>query len=349
MTSRLRVVVATPLEPELCDLLTEREPRIDLVVEQDLLPPMRWAGDHEGDPDFRRTPEQQARFEELVHSAEALYGIPDTDPALLAETVRRNPKLRWVQTMAAGGGAQVKAAGLEQADLDRIKWTTSAGAHSRTLTEWALFGVLAGAKELPRLQKLQAERSWPTRWPMKQVFDMRICVVGLGHIGRGIAQAFTALGAEVVGVRSHPQPTEGAVEVYGTDQVLEAVTDCDAIVAAVPGTSASAGMIGAAELAAAKPCVIIANVGRGNAIDEPALIEALHSGQVSFAALDVTAVEPLPADSELWSFPQVVIAPHTAALHAEEDRLIAELFAENAGRLLDGVELRNRVDTVQFY
>lgn len=80
----------------------------------------------------------------------------------------------------------------------------------------------------------------------------------------------------------------------------------------------------------------------------PALIAALADGRVGFAALDVFAVEPLPADSPLWGMPNVLIAPHTAALHGNEDRLIAELFAENARRLLDGEELLNRIDTKTF-
>ncbi|MDP9028369.1 MAG: D-2-hydroxyacid dehydrogenase, partial [Actinomycetota bacterium] len=93
----------------------------------------------------------------------------------------------------------------------------------------------------------------------------------------------------------------------------------------------------------------VVNVGRGTVIDEPALVAALVSGQVGFAALDVFAAEPLPATSPLWRHPNVLISPHTAGLNPAEDRLIAELFAENAGRLLDGRDLINRVNTVEFY
>jgi len=87
----------------------------------------------------------------------------------------------------------------------------------------------------------------------------------------------------------------------------------------------------------------VVNVGRGTVIDEDALIAALRDGVVGFAALDVTAVEPLPAGSPLWSMPNVVISPHTAALSPAEDRRIAELAADNARRLLDGEPLRNLV------
>src|SRR5206468_456013 len=96
--TRLRVVVATPLSEDNARRIGELEPRIDLVRDQRLYPPMRHAADFSGDQGFRRTPERQRRFEELVDSAEVLYGIPDVDPAALRRTVEANPRLRWVQT-----------------------------------------------------------------------------------------------------------------------------------------------------------------------------------------------------------------------------------------------------------
>jgi phosphoglycerate dehydrogenase-like enzyme len=93
----------------------------------------------------------------------------------------------------------------------------------------------------------------------------------------------------------------------------------------------------------------LVNVGRGTVVDEDALVPALHDGRIGFAALDVFATEPLSEDSPLWDEPNVLISPHTAALNAAEDRLIAELFATNATRFLDGQELTNRMDPVDFY
>jgi phosphoglycerate dehydrogenase-like enzyme len=90
-------------------------------------------------------------------------------------------------------------------------------------------------------------------------------------------------------------------------------------------------------------------VGRGTVLDEPSLIDGLRSGRLGSAYLDVVAVEPLPAESPLWSMPQVVIAPHTAALSPHEDRRIAELFATNLRLLIDGKELLNVVDIDHFY
>lgn len=347
--NRLRVAVVTPLSDDLCARIVELEPRIDLVVDQELLPPMRWPGDHDGDPAFVRTAEQQARFDALVDSAQALYGIPDTKPAELARTVRANPDLLWVHTMAAGGGGQVKAAALTDEELDRIAWSTSAGPHSGPLAEFAVFGVLAGAKSLPRLLDQKARKEWSGRWVMRHVYEMTILVAGLGNIGRGIAERFHALGARVIAVNTTPVELPYVDAVFPPDRIAEAAAQADAIVAALPGTEATLKLVNAAVFAAARPGLIVANVGRGTVIDESALIEALRTGQVGFAALDVFEVEPLPADNPLWEMDNVVIAPHTAALDAAEDRLIAELFAANATRLLDGKPLINEMNRVQFY
>ncbi len=347
--STVRVAVATPLPAELRTLITDVDPGIELLVDDDLLPPMRFPGDHDGDPEFRRTPGQQAAFDNLLARADVLYGIPDTRPEALAPAVRANPSLRWVHTMAAGGGAQVKAAALTAQELDRVVFTTSAGVHGGTLAEFALMGVLAGAKDLPRLRHLQDERTWPQRWPMKQVSEQTVVVIGLGGIGVEIARLLKAFGATVLGVKRTAAPVAHVDEVHTTGALPELLSRADAVVVTLPGTAATTGLINGALLQAAKPGIVVVNVGRGTVVDENALIDALRSGQVSSAYLDVFETEPLPADSPLWAMPSVVVSPHTAALSTAEDRRIAELFADNLQRFIAGAELRNVMDTKDFY
>jgi phosphoglycerate dehydrogenase-like enzyme len=348
MPETLRVVVATPLSEELCTLIEEREPRIHLVRDQTLLPPQRHAGDHDGDSSFTRTPEQQAAFDDMVDSAEALYGLPDNSSRALKRTADANPKLRWVHTMPAGGGAQVKAARLGDDQLASILFTTSAGTHAQPLTEFVLFGILAGAKNLRKLETDQAAHYWPAdRVETKQVSDMTILVVGLGGIGRRSVTALEALGATVIGVHRHP--VEGVEHVIPVEELAHAASFADAIVLALPGTEATHKMLNASVLENAKPGIIVINVGRGTTVDEDALLVALNDGHVGFAALDVTYKEPLDVASPLWDHPNVLLSPHSAALNSEEDRRIAELFADNATRLLDGRELLNAVNTREFY
>lgn len=345
----VRVVVATPLPADLAERIRTSGPGIDLVYRPDLQPPMRFPADFSGDPAFERTPEQRAEFVDLLRGADVLYGIPDLDSALLAEVIRDNPALSWVQIMAAGGGGQVKAAGLTATELDRVRFTTSAGVHGGPLAEFAVFGVLAGAKTLPRLLRQQRAHEWSSRWEMAQVSEQTVLVVGLGGIGAEVARKLDALGAHVIGTSRHGDGVPGVAEVVHPDTLAEVLPRVDAIVLTLPGTAATERMFGAELFAAVKPGVTIVNVGRGVVIDEDALLPALRDGRVGFAALDVTAVEPLPEASPLWDEPNVLLSPHTAALNSGEERRIAELFIANLRAFRAGEPMRNVVDTVEFY
>ncbi len=342
--SRLRVVIATPLSAELVALIA-RDDRLEVVWEPELLsdPEIDWMVGPK-----RRTPEEQARYEELLDSADVLFGVPDQSGRALGRTVAANPRLRWVHTIPAGGGQQVRAARLSDADLERVVFTTSAGVHAVPLAEFAVFGVLAGAKRLPWLLGMQRAKQWGPREPLHLLGETTVLVVGLGAIGRLTASKLAAHGCRVIGV--HRREVDAEVErIVPVERFAEAASEADAIVLALPGTDATRGMLSAEVLAAIKPGATVVNVGRGTTVDEPALVAALQDGRVGLAVLDVTAVEPLPEDSPLWELPNVLLAPHTAAISPHEPRLIAELFAENARRFLDGEPLLNVVDTREFY
>jgi phosphoglycerate dehydrogenase-like enzyme len=345
MLDRLRVVVGTAQTAENIELLRTREPRLDVVFEPDLLgkPSDNWMVRHE------RTAEEQTRFDALVDTADVLFGVPDHSGAALGRTVAANPGLRWVHTIPAGGGQQVKAAKLDDDALARIVFTTSAGVHAEPLAEFAVFGVMAGAKLLPYLRTAQIRHEWAPRRVMPLAPDLTVAVVGLGAIGRLTASKLSGLGYRVVGVHRRAVEVPGVAQVYLTDKFAEVAATVDAIVLALPGTAATQGMLSRTVLEAIKPGATVVNVGRGSTVDEPALVNALQDGRVGFAALDVTAVEPLPTDSPLWDLPNVLISPHTAAISVHEARLITELFARNATALLDGLPLENVVNTVEFY
>jgi phosphoglycerate dehydrogenase-like enzyme len=345
MTDRLRVVVATAQTPENIEILRAREPRLEVVFEPELLgpPSENWMVRHE------RSPQEQSRFEALLDTAEALFGVPDHSGKALARTVAANPGLRWVHTIPAGGGQQVRAAKLDADALARIVFTTSAGVHAEPLAEFAVFGVLAGAKLLPYLRSAQIRHEWAPRRAMGLAPDMTVAVVGWGAIGRLTASKLAGLGYRVVGVHRRQVDAEGVAQIYPVEKFVEVAATADAIVLALPGTAQTERMLSREVLASIKPGASIVNVGRGSTVDEPALVEALSDGRVGFAALDVTAVEPLPGDSPLWDLPNVLISPHTAAISTHEPRLITELFARNATAFLDGTPMANVVNTVEFY
>ena len=171
----------------------------------------------------RTSPGQRGNrpFDGLLSQADVFYGIPDTKPSALGPAVRANPKLRWEHTMAAGGGAQVRDAGLTNAELGRVVFTTSAGVHGPTLAEFAMFGVLAGAKDLARPQAQQARRQWTGRWAMKQVHEQTVLVAGLGGIGKQTARLAKAFGAYVIGTKRRPTPVENVDEVHPTGRLAD--------------------------------------------------------------------------------------------------------------------------------
>lgn len=348
--SRLRAVIATPLAEENVELLRRLEPRLEVVYEPDLLSlaDTDWTKPHADWRGHERTADEQRRYDEMVDSAEALFGVPDHSPASLARTVAANPALRWVHTIPAGGGQQIRAAELDSAALDRIAFTTSAGVHAEPLAEFAVLGVLAGSKQVPWMLEMQRRHEWAARRILPLARDQTVAVVGLGSIGRATATRLAALGYRVVGVHRRPVEADGVAEVRPVEQLDRVAAEVDALVLCLPGTAATTGMLSAEVLAGAHGLTVV-NVGRGTTVDEDALVAALRDGRVGFAALDVVAREPLEPSSPLWELPNVLISPHTAAVADREPRLITELFADNAGRLLDGEPLRNRVDTVEFY
>jgi phosphoglycerate dehydrogenase-like enzyme len=243
----------------------------------------------------------------------------------------------------------VRAAQLTPAELERITFTTSGGVHAEPLAEFAVFGVLAGAQRLPQLLKDQREHEWGVRRPVPQVANQRVAVVGLGGIGRAVARKLSGLGADVVGVHRRDIEAEGVTQTVPPERLGALLPEVDAVVLCLPATELTKHMLSRELLGQVKEGITVVNVGRGSTVDEEALIEALSDGRVGFAALDVFEHEPLPTDSPLWGLPNVLVSPHNAGTYEGEERKIAELFAENAGRLLDGKPLVNVVDTVEFY
>jgi phosphoglycerate dehydrogenase-like enzyme len=171
-----------------------------------------------------------------------------------------------------------------------------------------------------------------------------VLVLGLGGIGREAARLADALGMHVIGVRRNPgEPVPGVAELHPTASLPDLVPRVDAMVITVPLTDETAGLVDASLLGRLKPGAFLVNVGRGAVVDEAALVEALRNGRVGGAALDVFATEPLPPDSPLWTLPNVLISPHSAALSPREDERIVDLFIENLRRLLAGEPILNRI------
>lgn len=192
-SERVVVVVATPLEPELVALIEAVDGRLDVRYQPDLLAPLRFPCDHRGVDSFRRTVEQEDRWQAMLGQAEVLFGIPGDAPEGLAEAIRSITGLRWVQATAGGAGEQVGAAGLTGEELARVAITKAGNVHVGPLAEFAIFGLLAFTKGLPRLLADKAARRWD-HYPMAELAGATVVVVGLGGVGTEVARLAKALG-----------------------------------------------------------------------------------------------------------------------------------------------------------
>lgn len=349
MTTGLTVAIAVPLQEDLVTRIGAVDPSIRVLYEPELLPPERYPSDHRGDPDFRRSTAGEARYWQMVDSADILYGFPGESADGLARAAT-SPRLAWIHATASGAGSVVRQAGLTVVDLSRLTITTSAGVHALPLAEFAVMGVLAGLKRLPELARDQAHRHWPAvRVPMKSARGARLVVAGLGEIGAEAARIAHGMGLRVSGTRRTPTPVPGVERVGTGADLAPMLADADAVITTLPSTPFTDGLFDDDVFAAMAPGTVLVNVGRGSVIDEEALLRALDAGRVSFACLDVFAVEPLPADSPLWGHPRVLISPHSATMNVDENELLADRFCANLRRFLDGEPLPHTVDPVHFY
>lgn len=324
-------------------------PSLEVLWEPELLPPARYPGDHKGPPDFHRSHEQERRWQELLTSAEVLFGFPDDSATELGRLLKSSSTARWVQAMAAGAGEQLRAAQLQPAALERVIITTASGVHAIPLAEFCLLGLLAFTKNLPRMLEDRSARRWD-EYPSRELTGQTLVILGLGAIGGEVARLARAFGMRVIGVnRRGATDSEHVERMVPMKELANVLPQVDALVVALPLTDETRGMIDARALRSLKPGAVLVNVGRGQVIDEGAMIESLRSGRLGGAALDVTAAEPLPPDSPLWELPNVLLSPHTAALSFRENERIVDLFLENCRRYLDGQELINRIDPGRFY
>jgi phosphoglycerate dehydrogenase-like enzyme len=281
----------------------------------------------------------------------------DADPELISridvclgrlsvEQFERASRLKWLQCYAAG---------MDWAQNDAIRrhpaLLTNSRIHAAPISEH-LFGMLL---MLTRRLHLAYERQQAGRWKRPDLDEVAmidgktLCVLGLGVIGRRCARVGRAFGMEVVGVKRHVELVTDVSEVFGPDRMHEALAAADVVINLLPGTEATEKLIDAGAFAAMKGGAIFMNAGRGRTVDTDALVEALRSGRLFGACIDVAAPEPLPDGHPLWRMPNVLITAHYSGIHPGYDRHVEELFLENLRRFRAGRPLINLVDKQAGY
>jgi len=315
---------------------------------------------------FWRTPEVQVdrlreRFSEIqfthaLTDTEALAGIETADVALASRLsplmVQRASRLRWVHSTAAAVGILP----LEDLASRRILVTNSRGIQAATIAEHVMGGLLVLSRHFNLILQAQRERRWIledlTRdvWPWS-LRGRKMTILGLGTIGQEVARRADAFGMRVTGIRRRlDQPQLPFVEhVFGPDQLDEALRDCDVLVISAPFVAGTNQLIGEAQIALLKPGAILINVGRAKIVEETALLNALQSGRLGGAVLDVFEREPLDPGSPFWDMPNVIVSPHSSGVRPDHWDEVIDLFSENLVRLQRGQELLNLVDCSAGY
>jgi len=255
-------------------------------------------------------------------------------------------KLKFIQSISSGMDQYSK----EQLAAKNVRLASAAGVNARAVAEHAIALILAVARRLPEARDNQHKKFWrgmigDLTQREDELGAKTMLVVGMGRIGSHLAMLGKAFGMKVIGIRQDPaKGRNGADSIHAMGDLVKLVPQADIVALTCALTPETTGLMSAAAFAAMKPSAMFVNVARGKVADEAALISTMKAGKIAAAAIDVTAEEPLPEASPLWTMPNVFITPHTAGeTRAYEDNVI-DILIENLERLWKGDQvLRNQV------
>jgi phosphoglycerate dehydrogenase-like enzyme len=315
------LLIRFPLEDRHAERLRQRFPDLNVVV----------------------APTEEA-FRTLLPDAEAVVAW-----RLAPAEIAAAPKLRWLQTVGAG----VEDVIVPELAERGIILTNNSGVHAPNIAEHLLAMMLAFARRLPFQIRGQIAHEWRDEIGRQGVFELTeqtLLVVGLGDIGQALARRARALGMTVIGVRRRGgDPPDGVDKIVGLPDLGDALPHAHHVAVCLPLTAHTRGLFVQDLFARMRPGAFIYNIGRGPIIDTDALVEALSSGHLGGAGLDVTDPEPLPSDSPLWDMESVIITSHTSgATPRYWDRAIA-ILESNVERFRAGSDLLNVVDLEMGY
>jgi len=259
----------------------------------------------------------------------------------------RAPNLRWYQQWGAGTDWLLQHPDIAQMDFTL---TNASGVHAIPISEHIVAMMLAFSRQLPAAFQAQSRREWLRDVPAFELAGSTMLLIGVGAIGQRTAQIASALGMRVIGIRRNPSDELLEVDqMVGPDALLDVLPEADFVVLTVPLTEDTRQMLNTRAFKKMKSSAYVINIGRGGTIDEEAMIQALRSGAIAGAGLDVFGSEPLPADSPLWGMENVIITAHYSGNTPYYDERALEIFVDNLERYVSGKPLRNVVDKQAGY
>lgn len=262
-------------------------------------------------------------------------------------SIYANSKLRWLQSWSAG----VNSMPLEEMEKKKIVLTSANGVHAYPISE-TIFALMLGlTRKIHTYVRNQQEKKWHHADMNLEIHEKTIGVIGVGHIGKETAKIAKAFGMKVLGVRHSDREEEFVDEMYTTAQLSDVLPRCDYVVITLPLTDETHHLFGADEFKKMKSSAFFINIGRGEIVVEDDLIEALRSGEIAGAGLDVFTKEPLEENSPLWEFENVIVTPHTSgSTEHYTKRVIEDIFIPNLKSYAQGGVLpKNVVDYKKGY
>jgi D-2-hydroxyacid dehydrogenase (NADP+) len=257
--------------------------------------------------------------------------------------VRKAPNLKWLHVFNVGVDHPIYTEMLQRG----VRLTTSPGSTAEPIAQTAIAALIMLARNFPRWLQGQRERRWDQMSTDEFPRDLKgqtVVIVGLGHIGKEIARLARLLGLNVIALRRSPRKHDDPVdEMYTPDRLEEIVPRADWLVLACPLTEETRNLIDADMLARLPNTARLINIGRGEVVDEDAMIAALQEQRLAGAYLDVFREEPLPPESALWDLPNVIVTPHNSSVATGNDARVYDMFVDNLLRWKDRKPLENEV------
>ncbi|MFC5829702.1 D-isomer specific 2-hydroxyacid dehydrogenase family protein [Nonomuraea insulae] len=273
-----------------------------------------------------------------LEQAEAIVYFGNDDPDEVRSMLHEG--IRWVQLPHAGIERWAAAGVITGHPV----FTAATGSYGRPVAEHALAMMLAAARGLPRLARA---KEWGPN-TSKEFAGSTVAIVGCGGIGRALIRLLEPFGCTVVAV-SDSGEVPGAAQVVPRARYREALPEADYVVIAAPATPGTKGMFATREFELMRQDAWLVNVARGGLVVTDDLVDALRTGRIGGAALDVTAPEPLPAGHPLWDLDNVLITPHSANPRPAYWRGLAERVTSNVRRFQDGAPLEGVVSPAQGF
>lgn len=269
---------------------------------------------------------RMAEAVDFIDSVDIMFTLGISD-----DLMKRAEKLQWIQSMISGMDSILELPSLKK----DIILTSARGIHGPQMSELALLLMLAFVKRFPQNMRNQDQKTWG-RLEVSLLFNKKVGLLGVGAIGKEIARKCKGFGMTVYGIMSRKRDMEFVDHSFGPDGLTDVLKEVDFFINVVPSTPATKKIIKEKELSVMKPTSFFINIGRGDTVDEDALVNVLKAKKIAGAGLDVFCKEPLPKDHPLWNLDNVIIMPHMGGKSDIYMEQVLPVFEENLRRFLKG-------------